>query len=80
MKIPPNFLKWLAVGLIVSSIIGWPLTALTIAASEPPIILGLSWGAILLTGLSFYASSQDGEDIDTILENQNKLMKKMGIK
>lgn len=37
--------------LLVASIIGWPLSAITFAAEEPPTVLGLSWFAITLTAL-----------------------------
>jgi hypothetical protein len=32
--------------LLVGSLIGWPLTALTVAKDEPQFILALSWLAI----------------------------------
>jgi hypothetical protein len=34
--------------LLIGSVIGWPVTALTIFAHEPQGILGLSWFAIIL--------------------------------
>jgi hypothetical protein len=37
--------------LIWASVVGWPLSALTIARAEPQFVLGLSWLAILFTGL-----------------------------
>lgn len=37
--------------LLILSIIGWPISALTWAKEEPPFILGLSWFAIILTAL-----------------------------
>jgi hypothetical protein len=37
--------------LLIGSIIGWPVTALTVASDEPPFVLGLSWLAIILTAL-----------------------------
>lgn len=45
-------------GLLVASIVGWPITALTIAREEPPVVLGLSWLAITLTALDIL-STQD---------------------
>lgn len=33
--------------LFVISLVGWPLSQLTVAKDEPPFILGLSWFAIL---------------------------------
>jgi cation transporter-like permease len=43
--------KGLVIGawfFLVFSIIGWPLTAMTIFSKEPPGILGLSWLAIII--------------------------------
>lgn len=37
--------------LLIASIIGWPVSALTFAKDEPQFILGLSWLAITLTAL-----------------------------
>lgn len=34
--------------LLIGSLIGWPASQLTIASSEPPFTLGLSWFAIVL--------------------------------
>lgn len=39
--------SWL---LFAGSLIGWPVTALTLFRDEPQGILGLSWLAIILTG------------------------------
>lgn len=35
--------------MLIISLIGWPLSALTIASGEPQFVLGLSWFAITLT-------------------------------
>ncbi len=35
--------------LLVVSVLGWPLSALTVAKDEPTFILGLSWLAIAIT-------------------------------
>jgi hypothetical protein len=32
---------------LVCSILGWPVSALTVARDEPPFVLGLSWFAII---------------------------------
>jgi hypothetical protein len=57
----------LAWGLLVCSLIGWPLSALTFAKDEPPFILGLSWLAITVSALDVVATvdvrrKQEGED------------------
>lgn len=75
MKIPPTFLKYFGLFLIIAAAIAWPISQLTWAKSEPITILGLSWGAIIISGLSFYASAQDGVEIDEILDNQEKILK-----
>lgn len=46
-----------AVVLLVASIVGWPLSALTFARAEPQFILGLSWLAITLTALDIMATT-----------------------
>lgn len=48
---PARWKRRLAAGLLVASLVGWPLTALTFARDEPQFILGLSWLAIVLTAL-----------------------------
>lgn len=37
--------------LFICSVIGWPVTALTVFRDEPQGILGLSWAAIALTAI-----------------------------
>lgn len=49
------FAAWL---LLVGSLIGWPVTQLTIARDEPTFTLGLSWLAIILTAVDIL-STQD---------------------
>jgi uncharacterized membrane protein YfcA len=59
-------LAWI---LLSGSIIGWPLSVLTVARDEPPFILGLSWLAIILAAAELLTSSQvheeQGQDKDT---------------
>lgn len=43
--------------LLVGSVIGWPLSALTVARREPQFVLGLSWLAIILTALDLLATT-----------------------
>lgn len=53
----PKLRVRLAVFLLVVSIIGWPLSAVTFARDEPRTVLGLSWLAITLTALDILATS-----------------------
>ena len=48
--------------LLVGSLIGWPLSALTVAKDEPPFILGLSWFAITLTAADLLKTSRVHKD------------------
>jgi uncharacterized membrane protein YfcA len=48
--------------LLVGSVIGWPVSALTVAADEPQFVLGLSWLAIILTSADLLTSSQVNEE------------------
>lgn len=50
--------------LLVLSLAGWPISAVTFAAGEPPAILGLSWFAITLTALDFLKTSRVHRDQD----------------
>lgn len=43
--------------LLLGSLIGWPLSALTLAKDEPPFVLGLSWMAITLTAADLLFTS-----------------------
>jgi len=56
-----------ALVLVVITLIGWPLSALTWASGEPQFVLGLSWIAITLTALDIAATTdvrteQDASD------------------
>jgi hypothetical protein len=55
---------WVAFGwlLVVGSVIGWPWSAVTLAREEPPFILGLSWAAVILTGLDILKTSMVHRD------------------
>lgn len=48
--------------LLTGSVIGWPVSALTVAANEPPFVLGLSWLAIILTSIDLLTTSQVHEE------------------
>lgn len=48
--------------LLVASLIGWPLSALTWARGEPPFVLGLSWLAIIIESANLLTSSQVHEE------------------
>lgn len=50
--------------LLVGSMIGWPLSAFTLAKDEPPFILGLSWFAITLTALDVLFTADVRSEID----------------
>lgn len=48
--------------LLVGSLIGWPLSQLTVAKDEPPFTLGLSWLAITLTLIDYLKTSRVHKD------------------
>jgi uncharacterized membrane protein len=48
--------------LLVLSVIGWPLSALTLARNEPQFVLGLSWMAIVIEAANLLTSSQVHEE------------------
>jgi hypothetical protein len=54
----PKWRRAAALVLVVITLIGWPLSALTWARDEPQFVLGLSWLAITLTAVDI-ASTTD---------------------
>lgn len=48
--------------LLVLSVIGWPVSALTLARNEPQFVLGLSWMAIVIEAANLLTSSQVHEE------------------
>lgn len=60
----PKIRVRLAWVLLVGSLIGWPVTALTVAKDEPQFILGLSWLAISLTALDVLFTSDVRKEQD----------------
>ena len=62
MKRAEVTLAWV---LLIGSLIGWPISALTVAKGEPPFILGLSWLAITLTAMDLLKSSRVHRDVDS---------------
>lgn len=74
MSTPQGNLQWArartvtAWVMLVGSIVGWPVSALTVARHEPQFVLGLSWLAIVLTAMDLLSTSQVYErqdDADT---------------
>lgn len=54
----------IAAALLAGSLIGWPLSALTLARHEPPFVLGLSWLAIIVSSAELLTASQVHQDQD----------------
>ncbi len=48
--------------LLIGSVIGWPVTAVTVFKHEPPGILGLSWLAIIIGAAEVLTGSQIHQD------------------
>lgn len=53
----PRLRRRAAFVLIIVSLIGWPLSALTVARAEPQFVLALSWLAITLTAIDVAATT-----------------------
>lgn len=49
-------------GLLIGCIVGYPLCALTIAKNEPPVVLALSFFALIIESLNLLTSSQVHEE------------------
>ena len=54
----PEMRMKMATVLLIVSVVGWPVTALTVFSKEPQGILGLSWLAVILTAIDIL-STQD---------------------
>lgn len=63
-RMSPKLRVRLAWILLVGSLVGWPVTALTVAKDEPQFILGLSWFAITLTSLDVLFTSDVRKEQD----------------
>lgn len=51
-------------GLLTVSLVGWPISALTVARDEPQFVLGLSWAAIIIEATNLLTASQISEEQD----------------
>lgn len=50
--------------ILITAIIGWPVSQLTVAKHEPPFILALSWLAIILTALDVLQTTNVRKDTE----------------
>jgi hypothetical protein len=58
-----KFQLYLNCALLLVSLTGWPISALTWARSEPQFVLGLSWLALILTSWGNIISSQVNSEV-----------------
>lgn len=61
---PTKYRIYAAWVLLGASVIGWPLSMLTIAKDEPPFVLSLSWLAIILTSLDIIATADARDKLE----------------
>lgn len=54
--------RWLSIGMLVFGLVGWPVSALTVAKEEMPVILGLSWLALIYSALTAILVSEGNGD------------------
>lgn len=57
-----TFCAWVVIDLVA---VNWPLSMFTYASEEPPLILSLSWLAILVEAASLLTASQVHEETGT---------------
>ena len=55
--------------LLVVSVLGWPVSAVTWARNEPQTVLGLSWLAITLTALDLLKTSRVHTATDQVADS-----------
>lgn len=58
-----------AVIIFFGCLILWPVSQFTFARHEPPTILGLSWGAMILTALDIMASTDIRKELEDEAES-----------
>ena len=58
--------------VVVISVVGWPLSAVTFAAGEPQFVLGLSWLALTITALDVLSTSDVRAEQDGDQANRDK--------
>lgn len=56
---------WFSWLLLAVSCIGWPISSLTFARSEPQAILGLSWMALIISSLGNVIAARVQRKVDT---------------
>lgn len=59
----PRSLLRVAWAVLVLSLILWPLSQLTIARDEPPVVLAISWFAITLTAFDVICTSTVNQEV-----------------
>ena len=59
----PRIQEWVSWFIIISSIIGWPVSAMTVAKNEPFVILSISWLALIYSGYSALVAAQADKHI-----------------
>lgn len=53
----PRVRVYVAWGMVVVTIIGWPVSMLWLAKNEPPFVLSLSWIALILGAFEVLATA-----------------------
>lgn len=60
----PKVQVGLSIAIIVGSLIGWPVSALSVAKEEPQIILAISWLALIFSGYSSLVAALVDKKLD----------------
>jgi hypothetical protein len=48
--------------LLIAALVGWPLSSLTFARTEPQTVLALSWAAIIISAATFLVAAYVHKD------------------
>lgn len=51
----------LSIGMLVVSVVGWPISMFTFAKDEFPVTLGLSWLALIYSALTAILVAENGD-------------------
>lgn len=63
-RIDPEARRIAAGWVLLVSLVGWPLSQLTLARHEPPFVLALSWLALIFTALDIVCSTDARKALD----------------
>ena len=60
---PQTRRRW-ALAVLIVSVVAWPTSQFTVSRDVDPVLLGISWGAIILTSIDVLFTSDVRKEVD----------------